>query len=61
LTTSPAAALRLHHQEQLTPTIPAHHQHNYTLASVNMATTVHVKNIGAQTEDKEIKDFFSFW
>ncbi|KAL2175025.1 uncharacterized protein P884DRAFT_229051 [Thermothelomyces heterothallicus CBS 202.75] len=25
-----------------------------------MATTVHVKNIGAQTEDKEIKDFFSF-
>ncbi|KAL2149297.1 hypothetical protein VTH82DRAFT_8645 [Thermothelomyces myriococcoides] len=25
-----------------------------------MATTVHVKNIGSQTEDKEIKDFFSF-
>jgi len=26
-----------------------------------MATTVHVKNIGEKTEDKEIKDFFSFW
>ncbi|KAK4249684.1 hypothetical protein C7999DRAFT_12460 [Corynascus novoguineensis] len=25
-----------------------------------MSTTVYVKNIGAQTEDKEIKDFFSF-
>ncbi|KAK4151535.1 hypothetical protein C8A00DRAFT_17063 [Chaetomidium leptoderma] len=25
-----------------------------------MATTVYVKNIGAQTQDKEIKDFFSF-
>jgi hypothetical protein len=26
-----------------------------------MATTVNVKNIAAKTEDKEIKDFFSFW
>jgi hypothetical protein len=26
-----------------------------------MATTVYVKNIGAQTENKEIQDFFSFW
>ncbi|KAK4110999.1 hypothetical protein N656DRAFT_790848 [Canariomyces notabilis] len=25
-----------------------------------MATTVHVKNIGGKTEDKEIRDFFSF-
>ncbi|KAK4100462.1 hypothetical protein N658DRAFT_567379 [Parathielavia hyrcaniae] len=25
-----------------------------------MATTVHVNNIGGETEDKEIKDFFSF-
>ncbi|KAK3292474.1 uncharacterized protein B0H64DRAFT_347307 [Chaetomium fimeti] len=25
-----------------------------------MATTVYVKNVGSQTEDKEIKDFFSF-
>jgi hypothetical protein len=25
-----------------------------------MATTVHVKNIGTKTEDKEVKDFFSF-
>lgn len=30
-------------------------------AATTMATTVHVKNIGSQTEDKEIKDFFSFW
>ncbi len=28
---------------------------------INMATTVYVKNIGANTEDKEIRDFFSFW
>jgi len=26
-----------------------------------MATTVFVKNIAPKTEDKEIKDFFSFW
>ena len=26
-----------------------------------MATTVNVKNIAAKTDDKEIKDFFSFW
>lgn len=25
------------------------------------ANTVHVKNIGSKTDDKEIKDFFSFW
>lgn len=25
------------------------------------ATTVYVKNISAETEDKEIRDFFSFW
>lgn len=25
------------------------------------ATTVDVKNISAKTEDKEIRDFFSFW
>ncbi len=23
--------------------------------------TVHVKNIAASTDDKEIRDFFSFW
>jgi len=28
---------------------------------ITMATTVYVKNIGANTEDKEIRDFFSFW
>jgi len=26
-----------------------------------MAATVYVTNIGAKTDDKEIKDFFSFW
>lgn len=25
------------------------------------ATTVYVKNISEKTEDKEIRDFFSFW
>ena len=26
-----------------------------------MATTVNVKNISASTDDKEIRNFFSFW
>ena len=25
------------------------------------ANTVHVNNIAAKTDDKEVKDFFSFW
>lgn len=25
------------------------------------ASTVHVSNIASKTDDKEIKDFFSFW
>jgi hypothetical protein len=34
--------------------------HNHTTIDT-MATTVNVKNIAAKTDDKEIKDFFSFW
>jgi hypothetical protein len=26
-----------------------------------MATTVHVNNIAAETTEKEVRDFFSFW
>ena len=29
--------------------------------TATMATTVHVQNIGLKTEDKEIRDFFTFW
>jgi len=41
------------------------HQHHYqipnNLKQPNMATTVYVKNIALGTEDKEIREFFSFW
>jgi hypothetical protein len=32
-----------------------------TAAAADMATPIYIKNIGAQTADQEIKDFFSFW
>lgn len=39
------------------------HNHNKSIKENPTATmtTVYVKNIGSATEDKEIKDFFSFW
>lgn len=37
------------------------YQQALPVAAINMATTVYVKNVGSQTDDKEIKDFFSFW
>lgn len=27
----------------------------------NMSNTVHVKGIGSETSEKEVRDFFSFW
>ena len=32
-----------------------------TSFTITMATTIQVKNIGEKTDDKEIRDFFSFW
>ena len=44
-----------------TPIISIDINSNPTTTTTTMATTVYVKNIGAQTDDKEIRDFFSFW
>lgn len=49
------------HSLQLTQHITTTYQQALPVAAINMATTVYVKNVGSQTDDKEIKDFFSFW
>jgi hypothetical protein len=62
LTNSRAANIctnRLHSSATFTHINPAYLQ--APAAAAVMATTIYIKNIGAQTADQEIKDFFSFW
>jgi hypothetical protein len=55
---APASIRNLHSHQ---PRIPTYYLQATAVAAADMATTIYIKNIGAQTADQEIKDFFSFW